>query len=535
MSTNRKLLYGVLPLLLAACTPVSLRAQSGSTTTPIRHVVVIFDENITFDHYFATYPNAANPAGEPAFIPKPNTPSVNGLSGSLMTDNPNGTNPVRLDRSEAITCSNNHSYTPEQAAVDGGLLDNFVVTSCDGTSINLNYFDGNTVTALWNYAQRFSLNDNSFDTTYGPSTAGAINLISGQTHALGTLLTQDDANHDLQGDVLLSANTIYGDPDPIFDDCGSPDTAGFAPSGSADNHNIGDLLNNKGATWGWFEGGFTPTSYIGGVAQCGFATTGHPGILGNPNDPIHNPIQAYVPHHNPFMYYQNMANTHHLPPTSPSMVGKSDQANHQYDLTWFFYAVDHNAMPAVSFLKAAKAEDGHPGSSNSDPLSEQLFIVDTINHLQRSAEWRDTAVIIAYDDADGWYDHVNGPIVNHSNSPGADILNGGLNCGTPAPSAYLGRCGYGAPLPMLVISPWARRNFVDHTTTDQTSIIRFVEDNWQLGRIDDLDHPSGTPPGQGSFDQLAGTLLNMFDFKNEPDLRPYILDHYTGQPVNEGE
>jgi phospholipase C len=227
-----------------------------------------------------------------------------------------------------------------------------------------------------------------------------------------------------------------------------------------------------------------------------------------------------------------MANSHHLPPTSAAMVGKSDQANHQDDLTWFFYAVDHNSLPAVSFLKAAKAMDGHPGATNSDPLSEQLFIVNTINHLEQSPEWKDTVVIVAYDDADGWYDHVNGPIMNKSNSLGADVLNGGLNCGIPAAGAYLGRCGYGARLPMLVISPWAKLNFVDHTTVDQTSsIIRFVEDNWQLGRIDDLDHPSGAPAGQGSFDQLAGTLLNMLDFQHEPDLKPYILDPFSGQPV----
>jgi hypothetical protein len=114
-------------------------------------------------------------------------------------------------------------------------------------------------------------------------------------------VTQDDPNHDLPGDVLLSANTINGDPDPIFDDCGAPDWAGFAPSGSSDNHNVGDLLNAKGVTWGWFQGGFAPTATVNGVAQCNATTTGHPGILGNPTDPIHAPIQAYVPHHNPFM------------------------------------------------------------------------------------------------------------------------------------------------------------------------------------------------------------------------------------------
>jgi phospholipase C len=522
-------------LLSAGSAASSVAADSDDfpTTTPIKHVVVIFDENITFDHYFATYPNAANPSGEPEFHAKHDTPSVNGLTGALLTDNPNGTNPARLDRSEAITCSNNHSYTPEQQAVDGGLLDKFALTSCSGT-INLNYYDGNTVTALWHYAQRFAMSDNSFDTNFGPSTVGAINLISGQTHAVGTLIAIDDANHDLAGDVLLSAMTIFGDPDPIFDDCGAPDSAGFTPSGGADNHNVGDLLNKKSVTWGWFQGGFAPTSTVNGVAQCDATTVGHPGILGNPADPIHKPIQAYVAHHNPFMYYQHSANPHHLPPTSAAMVGKTDQAMHQYDLSLFFDALDHGRLPAVSFLKAPRALDGHPGSTNSDPLSEQLFIVDTINRLQRSPEWKETAVIIAYDDSDGWYDHVNGPIVNHSNVAGVDVLNGS-SCGTPAPGSYLGRCGYGARLPLLVISPWAKRNFVDHTTTDQTSILRFVEDNWQLGRIDDLDHPSGTPAGQGSFDSIAGTLLNLFDFDHGPDLRRFVLDGFTGEVVESDE
>jgi len=519
---------------LASAVPAGVAAEGDNlATTPIKHPVVIFNENITFDHYFATYPQAANPQGEPRFIASDDTPSVNGLTGALLTNNPNGSNPARLDRSQAITCSNNHSYTPEQAAVHAGLLDNFVATSCDGTSINLDYFDGNTVTALWNYAQHFAMNDNSFDTNFGPSTVGAINLISGQNHAIGTLLTEDDPNHDLPGDVLLSANTIYGDPDPIFDDCGSPDWAGFAPNGSgADNHNVGDLLNAKGVTWGWFQGGFAPSATVNGVAQCNTTTTGHPGILGNPSDPIHAPIQAYVPHHNPFMYYKHMANSHHLPPSSTANVGKSDQAQHQYDLSLFFDALNNGRLPAVSFLKAPRALDGHPGSTNSDPLSEQLFIVDTLNKLQQSAQWRDTAVIIAYDDTDGWYDHVNGPVVNHSNVTDVDVL-AGSNCGTPAAGAYLGRCGYGGRLPFLVVSPWAKRNFVDHTTTDQTSILRFIEDNWKLGRIDDLDHPGGTAPGQASFDDIAGSILNMFDFDDGPQLRAVILDRFTGELIGE--
>src|SRR5690349_23351368 len=92
--------------------------------TPIKHVVIIFEENRTFDHYFATYPVAANPVGEPKFIARDDTPGVNNLlAAGLLANNPNLRQPFRLDRSEAFTCSQDHNYTDEQKAVNGGLND----------------------------------------------------------------------------------------------------------------------------------------------------------------------------------------------------------------------------------------------------------------------------------------------------------------------------------------------------------------------------------------------------------------------------
>jgi phospholipase C len=204
---------------------LSSQAQSGETATPIKHLVVIFQENVSFDHYFATYPNAANPLGEPVFKAKSGTPSVNGLTGALLTNNPNSAQPFRFDRSRQLTCDQQHDYMPEQAAYDAGLMDKFVVFTgrtrtttplCEfglGKTVVMGYYDGNTVTALWNYAQHFSMSDNSYETTFGPSTPGAVNLISGQTHGLrvvrdvGTLNTQ-----------VVEA-TMIGDPRPAFEDC----------------------------------------------------------------------------------------------------------------------------------------------------------------------------------------------------------------------------------------------------------------------------------------------------------------------------
>ncbi len=207
----------------------------------------------------------------------------------------------------------------------------------------------------------------------------------------------------------------------------------------------------------------------------------------------------YNAHHQPFQYYQSTSNPKHLPPSSPDMIGRTDQANHQYDLADFWTAADAGNLPAVSYLKAANYQDGHAGYS--DPLDEQHFIVETINHLQTLPSWKDTAVVIAYDDSDGWYDHVAAPIVNHSNDPENDVL---TYLGNPDLGSYQDRAGFGPRLPLLVISPYAKKNFVDHTLTDQTSILRFIEDNWNLGRIGDF-----------SFDEQAGTLNNMFDFKKK--------------------
>lgn len=502
-------------MVSAAIAPVAWASNPDMhTTTPIKHVVVIFQENVSFDHYFATYPMAMNPAGEPRFVARKGTPEVNGLNEAMLTHNPNSANPQRLGRDEALTCDQDHHYGDEQRAFNGGLMDKFVeytdkesCTSPEITKPNLvmDYYDGNTVTALWNYAQHFAMSDNSYNTTFGPSTPGALNLVSGQTW--GAIST--DPAQDTYGAVSTDANgvgTVINDPDPTYDDCS---TTQFPTVSMIDsNRNVGDLLNANGITWGFFEGGFKPTGTdANGKAVCG---SEHANIGGATR-------KDYIPHHEPFQYYKSTSNPHHLRPTSVAMIGRQDRANHQYDLSDFWDAVAAGNMPAVSFLKAAAYQDGHAGYS--DPLDEQTFIVKTINRLQKSGEWKDTAVIIAYDDSDGWYDHVMPPIVSQSSDPANDALVDGT-CGNNT-GGHQDRCGYGPRLPLLVVSPWAKANYVDHSVTDQASILRFIEDNWKLGRISD-----------DSFDGLAGSLQGMFDFGQKSGSAGVLfLNPNTGEPV----
>jgi phospholipase C len=200
---------------------VILAAVASAQTTPIQHVVVIFGENISFDHYFGTYPTATNPPGQPRFSAAKNTPTVNGFNPGLLSNNPNlnpangagAANPFRLNRSQALTADQSHSYGPEQASFDHGLMDLFPSKTgkaggtpvlyppvTNTTGMVMGYFDGNTVTGMWNYAQHYALNDNSYNTQFGPSTPGAINLISGQTNGIiqSTALNAPNASDEVQ-------------------------------------------------------------------------------------------------------------------------------------------------------------------------------------------------------------------------------------------------------------------------------------------------------------------------------------------------
>ena len=608
VSVRRRLLHrGVVrpwAALAAALGMVAVQGTAGmtagrpgiteaTTQSPIQHLVVIFQENVSFDHYFGTYPVAANTSGEP-FHASPVTPKVNNLadtpgaggSGTLLSNNPNTdaagnqVNPNRLDPAsvnDILTCDQNHDYGAEQKAFDGGAMDKFITTvgtgsgkSATGQACNadtvMDYYDGNTVQAIWNYAQGNAMSDNSYDTTFGPSAPGAINLVSGDTGNVGITINGADTN----GDTVSDGNggkTLISDAQPYYDDCSTRDAASLTGT------NVGDELNARGLSWGWFQGGFNPTTSF---AQA--TATVHPGqgtatfipdefsgrfaTAPASNQGICNavhPIGAalggtgtgatnygykddYIAHHEPFQYYASTANPHHLSPASLAAVGTDtqsyaggvpqfDTANHQYDISTFdalVGAIAHGYLPAgnlpaVSFLKASGYQDGHAGYS--DPFDEQQFIARTVNELEATPDWKNTAVVIAYDDSDGFYDHAFGGIQNAS-SGSQDFLTGVGTCGNPTANPPLagqdGRCGHGPRQPLMVISPWAKHNFVDHTMTDLSSVTAFVQQNWQLPQI------------PGSFASVAGSLSPMFNFNpitGGHNPRQY-LDPTTGQPFN---
>ncbi|MHB9836392.1 phospholipase C [Paraburkholderia terrae] len=583
-------------LTIAACgsshnntttsTPPVVSAQDAlATATPIKHLVVIFGENVSFDHYFATYPSAKNVAGEPAFTAATGTqtdiatlaaagltgaanPNAQATSPNIVAATVNGqttapptlgaalttttAQPFRLDRSQANTKSQNHSYGPEQLADDNLKMDAFpLFTSASsiiagstgqfGSSAQvLGYFDGNTVTAYWNLAQNFAMNDNAWTDTFGPSTPGAIEVISGQNQGVTvtpnpknpTVTTSNNAIPDGQGSF-----TMIGDLDPTTDTCtAAAQTATSGPTGMMGGKNIGDLLNASNITWGGFMGGFNlQTVNANGTTGCLRSTWSD--VLGTaPTD--------YVQHHAWFQYYASTANPTHQRPTSTAMIGSTEPTldntatpvHHQYDTDDFFAAVQAGNFPSVSFLKAPAIGDGHPG--NSDPLDEQAFVVKVTNFLQQQADWKNTLVVIAYDDSDGWYDHVTPAITSSSfdttlvthvgtaTFTGADQLSGQGQCTSASATQPLGinggvvngRCGPGTRTPFLVVSPWAKQNYVDHTQITQASVVKFIEDNWL----------SGKRLGAGSFDATAGDIRSMLNLTGAGNNPTVFLDPTVG-------
>ena len=423
---------------------------------------------------------------------------------------------------QAVTCDQDHNYGAEQKAYNGGAMDKFVeYTSRDSCGTNqygrpgltMDYYDGNTVTGIWNYAQNYAMSDNHFSTVFGPSTPGALNLVSGQTHgateftAAGEPVTPTTSDYTVRQPDANGVGTVINDPDPVYDDCSNNSHAKTNTLAGMTGKNIGDLLNAKGTSWGWFQGGFTPTTAATGTTPASCLST-HTNAAGAS-------VVDYSPHHQPFQYYKSTANPHHVAPASDAEIGHNGQANHQYDLTDFNKVVNTDNMPAVSFLKAGMYQDGH--AAYSDPVDEQKFITNTVNQIQKSKNWDNTAVVLAYDDSDGWYDHAAAKVKNSSNSADdAAWCQDAAASGVPMAGGYADRCGPGPRQPLVVISPFAKKNFVDHTQTDQASILRFIEDNWHTGRI-----------GDASADASAGSVNAMFNFNKQRTDR-VLLDEQTG-------
>ena len=369
----------------------------------------------------------------------------------------------------------------------------------------MGYFDGNTVTAFWHYAQHFAMSDNAFADTYGPSTPGALNVVSGQTNGMiivattkkpSTLALPSYYINDGQGGY-----TMINDVDPAFDTCSSPNDQAMM-----NGKNIGDLLNAAGISWGGFMGGFNLTDLRTPTARrAASARRTRPSSAAD--------ITDYIPHHNWFQYYASTSNPTHARPSSLAAIGKTleadgttlDPANHEYDLNDFYDAVKAGNFPAVSYIKAPAYQDGHAGYS--DPLDEQNATVDADQLPEETARL----------EKHRGHRRVGrlGRLVRSRLRRGDEPL---VRCRRPARRpgrvrhrhGARGHCGEARPGPLrarhaLAVSrdlTVGEGEFRRSHQISLASVVRFIEDNWLHGQR----------LGGGSFDATAGSIASLFDF-----------------------
>lgn len=442
--------------------PASVEQQMASefkTASPIKHTVVIFQENRTFDNYFGTYPYA------PGFKSLPGTPNdvrnfkyVTGsvprdVNGNVYNPDSNGT-PVYpwhdAGKGDIQETDVNHGYTAMLSMADGGKMDKFYQVNHDsGKStdtndkglLSMSHFDYNEIPAYWQYAQHFAMADNYYQPVYGPSTPGALYLVGAQS-GNGNETTNTNTNPKAQ---------ITGDPSPKNGPFGGDSTNGLKYN--LTYKNIGDELSASKQSWAWYAGGWDAAKA----------------------DPASDEAKTYSPHHNPFQYFQNYED------------GKYD--NNLKDYTNFAKDIDKGNLPAVSFIKAGYGDDEHPGTGNQSTPSAEEFTVNTINKIMNSPYWKDTAIIVTYDEGGGFFDHIAPPTV----TPNADGLQGD-----------------GPRIPAMVISPYAKENYVSHVQYDHSSVLKFLEWNYGLSALN-------------SKDANANNILDMFDFEH-PNFLPYMFN-----------
>ncbi len=469
----KRLLSRVLPLglLAALMLPVTARAEDDQGThSPIKHTIILFQENISFDHYFGTYGHGAN--GIPAGVQLTHTSSTGTKYGPYS--------PTKLDgQTQAYTCDVDHGYADMIQMADHGLMDKYLqygnnktVTnpstsssaSCPtfeanptGQALALGYYEGKAgdpaspLQNYWSLASQYTLADNFFQGVYGPSTPGA------------------------EWMVAATNNTVH-DPNPNGDVCNDY-PAGIAPQNIP---NLGAEASAKGVSWAWFQGGFGSCS--------GSATNG------------------YSAHHDPFQYFTSTADLTHKWAWDPNLsYPQADR--HQRDLNVFYSALARTPvngqvpeLPAVSWVKAPTASDGHPAYSS--PVPDDQFVGDLVNRVKSSPYWKDTAIIVAFDETGGWWDHV---APKDLGGHFATWINGQPNltgCQYPGDGLPCGEAGLGPRMPVLVVSPFAKKGYVDHTLMDTASLAKWVEWNHRLPALGVW----------GDRDLTAGSLLSAFHF-----------------------
>jgi acid phosphatase len=484
---------GLLAAGLASCVQQAVQTTSAGIEK-IQHIVVIYAENRSFDNLYGLFPGANGIANaKPAQYtqvdndgkPLPHLPPVwkgKDPDPAFPVDLPN--RPFRIDAPpvnlplSVATRDLVHRYYQNQEQIDGGRLDRYVAAS-DAGGLTMGHYDGSQL-PMWKWAQDFTLADNYFTGAFGGSYINHFWLICACTaadpDAPASLRAQLDGRFlkrkpespasaidgapvfALDGDVTpdgWSVNTTQ----PAYQPSRIPPAKGGDPRFADPSKHplppqtaktIGDTLSAKGISWAWYSGAWNL------ALQDGMQDPAAPRKVINTNA---NGAPYFVTHHQPFNYFARFA------------PGTADRSAHIKDYTDLAAGINRGELPQVALYKPQGSLDEHPGYS--DVMSGDMHIAALVARIKASPLWASTAIIVTYDENGGFWDHVAPPIAD--------------------------RWGPGPRIPTLIISPYAKRHYVDHTQYDTTSIIKFITRRF------------GLEPLPGARAQM-GDLTGAFDF-----------------------
>ena len=400
----------------------------------IGHIVVLFLENRSFDHLYGTFPGAdgVEQAGFsaiqvtrdgrpyitlPAVIHAPGAPPR--IDSRFTQVLPNG--PFREDRYVGLnerTGDPVHRFYQEQEQIDGGKMDKFVAIS-DVGGLPMGYFDASPL-GLYQLAREFTLADHFFHAAFGGALLNHMWLVCACTprypDAPEDLIAQVDAYGHMTRDGAIT-------PDGYAVNTIEPRSAPYDPSVPDAGHRLPpQTMPTIGRSL--TDAGVSWAWYSGGYAD---AASGHP-------DP------SFIYHHQPFLYFSDYSE------------GTSGRAEHLKDERDMMRAIDNRTLPAVSFYKPIGKDDEHPGYADLTRGDRNADMI--IWAIRNSFIWDDAVIIVTYAENGGIWDHVAPPKID--------------------------RWGPGTRVPAIIISPFAKRHFVDHTVYDTTSILKLIETRWHL-------------------------------------------------------
>jgi phospholipase C len=471
--------------LLAGCTTAPAAGGSDAAVQRIGHVVVVFAENHSFDNLYGMFPGAdgianATPA-QYTQLDHDGTPlrelitfGADGKPDARFPRMPNA--PFRIDAPPVnrmiseIVPSPIHAYFHSREQIDGGRNDRFAAMSTVG-GWTMGYYDGSRF-QLWQWAKDYTLADRFFMGAFGGSYLNHFYLIcacaahfDGAPESMRVRLDPDgrlarrpgspsanvgavqvySAGGGQVGPDGLSVNTTQ----PPYQPSGVPptpngpltmaDPAGAPGAGlplpPQRMRTIGDALSTKGVDWVWYAGGWNDALADGMRPPSAKREVIYSRTEGTP---------MFQPHHQPFNYFARFA------------PGSADRATHLKDADDLMHDIDAGTLPPVAFFKPAGRYTQHP--SYTDIESGDEYMAKLLARLRASPQWKDMLVILTYDENGGYWDHVAPPA-----GPGwGDVL------------------GPGTRIPTILAGPTVKRGYVDHTTYDTASILKFITRRWSL-------------------------------------------------------